>query len=681
MLNKASNLKIILIIFLGSVFSNCLANNTIAGYVYSQNTGEPLPFANIILQGTTIGSVSNINGQFIIKNVKEGNYKIIASYSGYLSEERLIEVYNDMEIVFRLEETSYDINTVVITGTRTERTLRNVPILTNVISKSEIESTGSTNIMDALSLSLPNINFNSSVTGPSMQLAGLEAKYTVFLIDGEKISGETNGNIDYNRLKTVDIERIEIIKGASGILYGSNAIGSVVNIITKKPGQAVETSFGTRYSKYNEFDRDANIAFILKNFSSKTNFFSNSTDGYDLTPASIDERTQEAFKSKSLKQKFEYKASEKLNFEAAGNYYDRERFDSDLIPIHKKDYDYTYNIKSAYRFNTENSISAIWHSDMYITKDVEELFDNKETATYENISSNARLSGTFKVFNKNTLSTGIEYLQDKLYSNRIEGEEKQSTNLIAYAQDEIEFCSYFTAIAGLRANLHSEYGFNAIPQISTMYKLSAMKFRLGYSMGYRSPSMKEMYMSFSPVPVIEIFGNTDLIPETARYYTFSAEYSKPILNASLSVYQNNIKNMITEVQDLVDPRIWVYNNINNVSVNGVDFNLRARLKYGFSVNASYSYTDSEDKTSGSQMLGTSKNNAGLMIQHKFSRKKYSLSTNLRASYKGEVPFEEMDDITGDITSKLYKAHTIWNLTTLHKIHSGIFLTIGVNNIF
>ena len=318
---------------------------------------------------------------------------------------------------------------------------------------------------------------------------------------------------------------------------------------------------------------------------------------------------------------------------------------------------------------------------MYITKDVEELFDNKETATYENISSNARLSGTFKVFNKNTLSTGIEYLQDKLYSNRIEGEEKQSTNLIAYAQDEIEFCSYFTAIAGLRANLHSEYGFNAIPQISTMYKLSAMKFRLGYSMGYRSPSMKEMYMSFSPVPVIEIFGNTDLIPETARYYTFSAEYSKPILNASLSVYQNNIKNMITEVQDLVDPRIWVYNNINNVSVNGVDFNLRARLKYGFSVNASYSYTDSEDKTSGSQMLGTSKNNAGLMIQHKFSRKKYSLSTNLRASYKGEVPFEEMDDITGDITSKLYKAHTIWNLTTLHKIHSGIFLTIGVNNIF
>jgi len=681
MRKKKVNLKIILTIFLGFIFSNSIANYTLTGYVYSKNTGEALPFANIVLQGTTIGAATNLKGQFIIENIKEGDYKIIASYSSYLSEVMQIEVNTDIELIFKLEETSYDINAVVITGTRTERALKDVPILTNVISRNQIESIGSANIQDVLSLALPNINFHSSVMGPSMQLAGLEAKYTVFLIDGVIISGETNGNIDYNRLKTVDIERIEIIKGAAGLLYGSNAIGGVVNIITKKPSQAVEASFGTRYSKFNEFDADANIGLIVKNFSSKTNFYSNSTDGYDLTPSSINEMTQEAFKSKSLKQKFEYKASDKLNFQATGNYYERERFDSDLIPIHKKDYDYSYNIKSAYRFNTENSIEAIWHSDMYVTKDVEELFDDKETATYENTASNARLSGTFKVFETNTLSTGIEYVQDKLYSNRIEGDQKQTTDLIAYAQNEIDICSFFTAIAGIRANMHSEYGLHAIPQISTMFKFSAMKLRLGYSMGYRSPSLKEMYMSFSPVPVIEIYGNPDLIPETASYYTFSAEYSKSILNASVSVYQNNIKNMITEVQDLVDPRIWVYNNINSVSVSGFDFNLRAKLKYGFSVNASYSYTDSEDKTSGSQMLGSSKNNAGLMIQHKFSREKYNLSVNLKAQYKGEVPFEEMDDITGDVNSKLYEAHTIWNLTTVQKIYSGIFLTLGVNNIF
>lgn len=678
---KIWNKRTYLTLLLAFTFFRCISNNTLSGHVYSFENKKPLPFANIILQGTTIGAATDINGKFIIKNIKEGVYTVIVSYSGYLSEELQIEINKDIEIDFNLKETSYDINTVVVTGTRTEKSLKDVPILTNLISKSQIEKTGAINIQDALSLSLPNINFHSSVTGVSMQLAGLEAKYTVFLIDGEKISGETNGNIDYNRLKTADIERIEIIKGASGLLYGSNAIGGVVNIITKKPTQPFEASISTRYSKYNEFDSDASIGFIIKNFSSKTNISLNSTDGYDLTPESINEMTQEPFKSKSLKQKFEYKVSDKLNFEAAGNYYDRERFDSDLIPIHKKDYDYSYNIKSTYRMNTSNSFSAVWHSDKYITKDVEELFNDRETSTYENTYSNGRISGTFEILEKNTFSTGIEYIEDKLTTNRIEGETNQVSNTVFYAQNEFDFCKYFTAIAGLRANIHSEFGFHAVPQISTMYKFSSIKFRAGYSMGFRSPSIKELYMSFSPVPVIEIYGNPDLMPETAQYYSFSAEYSKSFLNTSVSVYRNHIENMITEVQDLTDPKIWVYENINKVQVTGIDFNLRAKLKYGFSLNASYSYTDSEDKTSGSQMLGTSKNNAGLMIQHDWKRNKYNLTINLKANYYGKVPFEEMDDITGEVTSELFEAHTIWKLTTTHQIFSGIYIIAGIDNVF
>lgn len=684
-MNKSKvNLKIRLTLLLGFVISTCLANNTITGHVFSKETGEPLPYANIILQGTTIGTATDFDGKFILENIKEGTYFIIVSYSGYLSEEKQIKVSDDLELNFNLEETNYDINAVVITGTRTERALKDVPILTNVIGKNQIESTGASSILDALSLSLPNINFHGGVTGTSMQLAGLEGKYTVFLIDGEKISGETNGNIDYNRIRTADIERIEIVKGASGLLYGSNAIGGVVNIITKKPKQAVEATIGSRHSNFNQIDTDASIGLNIKKFSTKTTFYYNKTDGYDLTHDSIDNgrRTQEAFNSTSLNQKLEYRATEKLNFEATGNYYERERFDSDSIPMHNKDYDYSYNIKTTYRINTENTISAVWHSDKYITKVIEELLDDKETATYENTSSNARLSGTFKILNKNTLSTGIEYIQDKLYSNRIEGKTNQIYDVIAYAQDEYDVCSFFTAIAGLRFNVHSEYGFHAVPQISTMFKFSSMKFRAGYSMGYRSPSLKELYMEFIPVPgVIAIYGNKDLIPETAQYISLSAEYSKSFFNASVSLYQNNIKNMITEVQDLVDPVIWVYDNKDNVIVNGIDFILRAKLIYGFSLNASYSYTDSEDKTSGSQMLGTSKNNAALMLQYNLNEKKYNLGVNLKADYYGETPGEEMDEITGEITSKLYGAHTIWKLTTTHKVYSGVILTLGVDNIF
>lgn len=675
--------KTYLVLLFSLFITSSYANNTISGIVYSKNSGDPLPFANVVLKGTTIGTATNIDGKFIIRDVKPGTYIVTASFSGYLSEEIKAEVNGDLELVFRLEETSYDINAVVVTGTRTEKTLKNVPVLTNVVSKRQIESTGATNISDALSLSLPNIRFNSSSAGGgmSMQLAGLEAKYTVFLIDGEKIAGETNGNIDYNRIRTADIERIEIVKGASGLLYGSNAIGGVVNIITSKPRQAVEATVGSQYSKYNQLNTEASVGLVKNKFSSKTGFFSTSTDGYDLTPSTEYERTQEAFKSITVNQKFEYRLSDKMNFEASANYYERERFDSDAIPIHKKDYDYTYNIKSTYRFNTQNSVSAIWHSDTYITRDVEELFDDRETTAYENTYSNARVSATFNIREKNTLNAGFEYIEDKLVSNRVEGETKKISNMIFYAQDEIELNDRFTVIAGTRANYHSENGFHAIPQVSTMIKLEAVKLRAGYSMGFRSPGIKELYMSFSPVPVVEIRGNPDLIPETARYISLSAEYSKSIFNASVSAYSNKIENMITEVQDLTDPRIWVYENISSVKVMGVDFNLRAKLKYGFSINASYSYTDSEDKTSGEQMLGTSKNNGALMIQRNFIKDNYNLSLNLMANLYGEVPYEEMDDITGDVTPKLYAAHTIFKLTTIQKIYSGAYLTLGIDNIF
>ena len=134
-------------------------------------------------------------------------------------------------------------------------------------------------------------------------------------------------------------------------------------------------------------------------------------------------------------------------------------------------------------------------------------------------------------------------------------------------------------------------------------------------------------------------------------------------------------------QDLVDPRIWVYENISSVKVQGLDFNLRTRLNYGFSLNASYSYTDSEDETTGDQMLGSSRNNGGFMLQHRLVRDNYELSLSLMANHYGKIPYNEMDDFTGEVSSKLYEAHTIWKFTSTHKIYSGLILTLGVDNIF
>lgn len=671
----------LLLLMISGANASLLAAFQVTGQVMSKKSNEALPYANVVIQGTTAGTSTDMQGKFSFEKIKPGKYTFMVSYSGYSSEQGTFTIDKDTNLIFRLEETSYNINTVVVTGTRTERLLKDVPVLTNVVDRKQIESIGTNSIQDALSFSLPNINFNKSAAGISMQLAGLEAKYTVFLIDGEKISGETNGNIDYNRLRVSDIERIEIVKGASGLLYGSNAIGGVVNIITKKPKQAVEVSLGSRYSNFNEYDADAILGFNKKNFSAKTSMYLNGIDGYDLTPSTPYEKTQEAFQSKSVNQQLEYKINDKIKLELNGKYYERERFDSDLIPLHSKDYDKTLSFKSGWMLDDKNSLALVLNYDQYSTKQVEELFDDRETDSYINTMRTGRLSGNFELPYKNNLNVGMELIGDELLSNRIDGNTKSQSDIVAYGQDEMKICSFFTAIGGLRMNVHSSYGFHLVPQLSGMLNFSDLKIRGGYSMGYRSPSIKEMYMNFSPVPVIEIHGNENLMPESSQYYSLSAEYSKSVINTSVTVYHNSVENMITEVQDLVDPKIWTYQNIKSVQVQGLDFIMRARIGYGFSVNASYTYTDSEDKTSGSQMLGTAKNNAAGMLNYELNKDAYRLGINLKANYSGAIPYEEMDEATGEVTAKLYAPHTIWNLTTTHHLLGGITITLGVNNLF
>ncbi len=99
---------------------------------------------------------------------------------------------------------------------------------------------------------VPGLDVNHFGTRTSITLQGMDAKYVLFLVDGERIAGEVNGDIDYSMLNMENIDRIEVVKGASSSLYGSNAIGGVINIITKRITESFDGKFYSRYSKYNE---------------------------------------------------------------------------------------------------------------------------------------------------------------------------------------------------------------------------------------------------------------------------------------------------------------------------------------------------------------------------------------------------------------------------------------------
>lgn len=142
---------------------------------------------------------------------------------------------------------SVNMEDVVITATRTPLPLKKTPVITRVITARDLESRGVATIQEALENELAGVEFHQAGYGTSLSFQGLDARYVLFLVNGERMAGETYGNIDYARIPVSNIERIEIVRGASSVLYGSNAMGAVVNIITKMPQTQVEVNASLRY--------------------------------------------------------------------------------------------------------------------------------------------------------------------------------------------------------------------------------------------------------------------------------------------------------------------------------------------------------------------------------------------------------------------------------------------------
>jgi outer membrane receptor for ferrienterochelin and colicins len=680
---KIIKLNIILISILLLYSSSIIGqNNNVSLRILDAKDNIPLIGVNVIIKGTTIGTISNNEGYAYLNNVPDKCLILRISHTGYTTIEEEIKSITDSTFTFYMEESIYDLNSVVVTATRTEKTLKNVPVLTQVISAKQLETSHLNDINEILESYVPSIDFSRASFGTNMTMQGLDAKYILFLIDGERIAGETKGNIDYSLININDIERIEILKGASSSLYGSQAIGGVINIITKEVKHPFESSIYSQISKYKDLNSSGIIGFNIKNVTSKTQFDFRRMDGYDLTPEEPYNNTIDKYYNYSVSQTFTYNPIDAIKIKLKTKYYNQERFKPELwpIPVHPKYYDLNYQLKANYSFN-KGDLDASWFSDTYETFDVYELSDD-ETKSYSNKLNNARIICNYNLGQKQVITTGTELFLESLYSDRIKDTIKNISDLIFFAQDDIKITSKFNSILGFRINNHSTYGFHATPQLSFMYRLSPFKLRASYSAGYKSPTLKELYMDFSPIPIIYLHGNENLKPEISNYYSASIEYSKSNVNGSLSYYHNRVKNMIVEVNDLNSIEDWYYTNIDKKTiVNGLELTFYTKLNYGFSLNGIYNYNRTKIDTINLQVWGIYTHSAVFTIVHEYKRKKYRLTTSLNCKYLGDLFYHRVDQVTAERTVEIIPRHTIWRLVMSQQFIPGINIKFGIDNIF
>ena len=235
-----------LFFFLLPLFANN-ANKQIEGIVIDAETGNRLAQANIIISGTDFGTITNNDGEFIIEYSSDYPVRLKISHIGYITyvEQITQQMTNSIEI--KLYPQTIQMDELVVTGTRSKKFRSEAPIATEVISQKEIQNSGARNVAELLS-QRAGVSLQTSVAGGSiLNVLGMDSRYVLILIDGQPLTGKFNDRVSLDQILTAQLAKVEIVKGPSSSLYGSEAMGGVINIITDNNKDYREVNISGRY--------------------------------------------------------------------------------------------------------------------------------------------------------------------------------------------------------------------------------------------------------------------------------------------------------------------------------------------------------------------------------------------------------------------------------------------------
>jgi Outer membrane receptor for ferrienterochelin and colicins len=429
-----------------------------------------------------------------------------------------------------------ELDEYVVTANRTPRALKDVPVLTRVITSADIQRMAPQNIMDMLQSELPGLEITRTEgVANSITYQGLGANYLLILVDGERLAGETSrSNPDFNRIDIDNIERIEVVKGAMSALYGSGAVGAVINIITKRPSEGFEAQLQGHYDSEGEERARLNIGFRRPQWESVTNVLGRLKQSYmahgieplrllegqentlaDETPVSME---IEGYRNLLIEQQFRYRPVDGLNIGLKGGYYAHERYNAGIVGELKHDIyrDYNAALKFDYRIPGWGSLLFTYKYDGYNKYDYFRKLKQTER-NYQNVLHCMNLTFAVDEWHNQELVCGLEFIGERLQTYQFEGNRHQATQLAMYIQDDWKISPTVSMQGGIRGDYHSVTSdFSVTPKLSVMWHYEGWNFRCGYAMGFRSPTLKELYTVWDHQGLFELIGNASLKSEKKR---------------------------------------------------------------------------------------------------------------------------------------------------------------------
>ena len=607
---------------------------------------------------------------------------------------------------------SVELNPIVVTASHTPKTLKDAPVVTRLITLRDIKIVDATNIQDMLIQELPGLEFGFAMSQEtSLNMSGFGGNAVLFLIDGERLAGETMDNTDYNRLNLDNVGRIEIVKGASSALYGSNAVGGVVNIISRENLEPWTANANTRYNTFgHEWRNGVSFSFNTEKWNSQTSFQHTMIDPVDLPKAHTSEEIALELMKKAqglpydesvlnddsnlnrlygqktynVKERLTWRATDQLTLVGRGGYFFRTS-ERDTHDYHF--HGYSAGLKGRYAWDHARHLELSYAYDQYDKAN----FQPNGTRTHDHDYSN-RQHVVHALYShslgKNSLILGADYLHDYLTTYQfLDNASHAQDNIDGYAQFDWNITPQLNIVGSVRYDYFSASSQKAFTErLAVVYKQPWMTFRANYASGFRGPTLKEMYMHFDMGNMgYMLIGNPDLEPEKSHNINIAVERQNRvresgcldgIYNFTLVGYCNIFDKRITTIDyETGDDRLpgALYCNEDGITVWGVDLSVGHVFDWGMSIKFNYSWMHETGNVYFSQFSQPRSHSMTWRFgyNHRFTRR-YALDAALSGRFLGKPQSGRQDVDQG---------YTIWKLMLQHHLWRGIHLNTAIDNLF
>lgn len=594
----------------------------------------------------------------------------------------------------------FNLKEVVITGTRVPKLLKDSPVQTRLITSRDIERSQATNIEELLQSEIPGVEFSFAMNQQvHLNFGGFGGQSILFLVDGERLAGETLDDVDFSRIDMNNVERIEIVRGASGALYGSNAGGGVINIITKNASKKWELNLDARFANHAERRYMFCMGNKFRCFNNSLSVSASGMNSYNVESKPGAEapviNTVFGHKTLNVREQLGWTPTTAFKLTAKMGFYMRELPREIQAPDRYRSFD--GGLKGIWNIGSKSRLELSYAFDQYDKSQYNSL-SGLDVRNYSNVQNSVRGLFNHSFANGDVLTAGADYMRDYLMNTKVAGSKKTEDCADVFLQYDRVFSPHWEIVGAVRFDYFSDTGLSRLtPKISARYSpVKRLNVRAAYGMGFRAPSLKEKYYEFDMAGIWIVKGNPDLKPETAHNLNISADYTVRQYNLTATAFYNHIINKISNGLPYYQPddtrQLYLdYINLADFNSCGAELTAQGAWRCGISAKLSYAFTFEQNKynkdknEANNQFMPCRPHSLTARIHwNKTFSKNYSIFIGLSGRFLSAVSnneYKDYYDLSAGIVRVDYPAYTLWKLSVSQTFFNKIKFSITIDNIF